>query len=264
MLLTKKTGPYIIYMARYAAVAPAAAAWTIRRGLSSIERRADMADKNRQYWNQQFKILQDTWPKPVDFEKMRDIFLTVHAMVHSRAVAEAGPCSFEDEMWKVVTEEAFRRYYPGDQSIAWKMWHTARIEDMTMNVLIAGDQQVFYRDGWHERLKAAAHDTGNAMNEAEIAELSNTIDINALKEYRNEIGRKTREVILLLNPQDLKTKVDPARLAKLTEDGDIAQGAAGLADYWSKKTYAGLLLMPATRHILVHLNESMKLLGKVK
>lgn len=27
-----------------------------------------MADTNRQYWNQQFKILQDTWPKPTDFK----------------------------------------------------------------------------------------------------------------------------------------------------------------------------------------------------
>lgn len=223
-----------------------------------------MADQNRQYWNRQFKVLQDTWPKPENFEKCIDICLTVHAMVHSAEVAKAGPCSFEDEMWGSVTEEAFRKYLPDDQSIAWKMWHTARIEDMTMNGLVAGDPQIYYECGWKEKLKAEAHDTGNAMNEAEITELSRTLDMAALREYRNEVGRKTRRILLGLKPEDLKRKVDPARLAILLENGDIAREASGLADYWSRKTVSGLLLMPATRHILVHLNESMRRIGKIK
>jgi hypothetical protein len=42
-------------------------------------------------------------------------------------------------------------------------------------------------------------------------------------------------------------------------DGSLVPGAQGIYDYWKKKTYAGLLLMPATRHILVHINESMRL-----
>jgi hypothetical protein len=218
-----------------------------------------MADRNRQYWNQQFKILQDTWPKPADFKKCRDICLTVHAMVHSRAVAAEGPCSFEDELWAAVSEEALRKYHPDDQTIAWKMWHTARIEDMTMNGLIAGRPQVYDEGGWHGKLAVAARDTGNAMNEAEITELSRSINMEALREYRNEVGRRTREIILSLAPQDLKVRVEPARLAGLLEKGDIVPQASGLADYWGKKTYAGLLLMPATRHILVHLNESMRL-----
>jgi hypothetical protein len=230
-----------------------------------------MADKNRQYWNQQFKILQDTWPKPVAFERCVEICLEIHAMVHSGAVSEdAGrssgtiPCSFEDEMWEGMTAEAFRRYHEEDQSIAWKMWHAARIEDMTMNVLIDGGQQVFNTGSWYGKLKVAAHDTGNVMNGEEITELSNSIDMNALREYRNAVGRRTREIIMSLKPEDLKRKVDPARLAILMREGDIVQEASRLADYWGGKTYSGLLLMPATRHILVHLNESMRLLKKVK
>jgi hypothetical protein len=221
-----------------------------------------MADSYRQYWNQQFKILQDTWPKPVDFERCIGICLEVHAMVHSSAVSADAPCSFEDELWEGMTEEAFHTYHRDDQSIAWKMWHTARIEDMTMNVLITGGQQVFDIGGWHEKLKAVERDTGNAMNEEEITGLSQLIDISALKDYRNEVGRKTREIIQLLKPEDLKRKVDPARLALLMEKGDIVQQARGVADYWGGKTFSGLLLMPATRHILVHLNESMRLLNK--
>ncbi len=243
-----------------------------------------MADHNRKYWNQQFKILQDTWPKPVNFEKCIGICLEIHAMVHSGAILKdvgcssdikgsqkpgqdsstAIPCSFEDEMWEGMTDEAFRRYHEEDQSIAWKMWHAARIEDMTMNVLIGLGQQVFDTGGWYGKLKVSARDTGNAMNEEEITELSKLIDRSALREYRNAVGRKTREIILSLKPQDLKQKVDPACLSILVREGDIVPQASGVAAYWGGKTWSGLLLMPGTRHILVHLNESMRLLKKGK
>jgi hypothetical protein len=36
-----------------------------------------------------------------------------------------------------------------------------------------------------------------------------------------------------------------------------------LSDYWSKKTIAGLLLMPPTRHNFVHLNEAARIRQKL-
>jgi hypothetical protein len=35
-------------------------------------------------------------------------------------------------------------------------------------------------------------------------------------------------------------------------------------DYWSKKTIAGLLLMPPTRHCILHLNEAMRIKEKLR
>jgi hypothetical protein len=221
-----------------------------------------MADPNRQYWNQQFKILQNTWPKPVNFEQCIQICLTLHAMVHSAASLDAGPTSFEDELWqnKHLTEKTFREYHDQNQSIAWKLWHIARIEDMTMNALIAGDRQVFDSSDWFGKMNVQVRDTGNAMDAQEIAALSDRIDMDALKQYRNEVGRKTAKLIASLSAEHLKRRIEPARLEKLLADGDIAAGASGIADYWSRKTCSGLLLMPATRHQLVHLNESIRLL----
>ncbi|HEX2944455.1 MAG TPA: DinB family protein [Clostridia bacterium] len=218
-----------------------------------------MSDSNRKYWNEQFKILQDTWPKPDNFSGCISICLELHGMVHSRTPEQAVPVSFEDELWTVLTEEAFRKLHHGDQSIAWKLWHSGRIEDMTMNVLIAGAGQVIDEDDRYRKLNVKARDTGNAMNEDEIAEMSGSIDIEALKSYRNEVAGRTRKIIRSLKPQDLKLKVDAARLDSLMADGSLVPGARGIYDYWKKKTYAGLLLMPATRHLLVHLNESMRL-----
>lgn len=216
-------------------------------------------DPNRKYWNERFKILQNTWPKPDNFSDCINICLELHGMVHSRVPEQPVPVSFEDELWAVLTEEAFRKLHHENQSIAWKLWHSGRIEDMTMNVLIAGAGQVFDENGWYGKLNVKARDTGNAMNEDEIAEMSGSVDIEALKSYRNEVAKCTRYVIRSLKPEDLKRKVDTARLDSLMKDGSIVPEAKGVYDYWHSKTYAGLLLMPATRHILVHINESMRL-----
>lgn len=221
-----------------------------------------MADVNRKYWNQQFKILQDTWPKPIDFEKCIGICLELHSMVHTAEVSKSGVWSFEDELWGKLTENTFRKSYEGNQSIAWKLWHSGRIEDITMNILIADEQQVFNTDDWFIRLKASARDTGNAMDGEQIDALSQSIDMQALREYRLAVSEKTRSIIKRLKPGDLKQKIVTSRLKRVMDEGAVDEKAGGVIDYWSKKTYSGLLLMPATRHNLIHLNESMRLSGK--
>ncbi|MDP4181280.1 MAG: DinB family protein [Bacillota bacterium] len=221
-----------------------------------------MKDPNRVYWNEQFKILQDTWPKTNNFEKCVEICLTLHEMVHSREVAHSEYWSFEDELWSGMSEESFRKAFKGEQSIAWKLWHSARIEDITMNILIKDEQQVINSNNWLHRLNIKARDTGNAMNEEEIEALSKTIDMQELWAYRLTVGLKTRHIIKSFKPEDLKKKIEPSRLQRIIDEGAVVSEAKGLIDYWGKKTYSGLLLMPATRHIFVHLNEAFRLLGK--
>ncbi|MCX8131590.1 MAG: DinB family protein [Clostridia bacterium] len=220
-----------------------------------------MKDLNRVYWNEQFKILQDTWSKSNDFEKCIDIFLAIHGMVHSSQVSPT-TFSFEDELWNKMNESAFRKLFIEEQSIAWKLWHSARIEDITMNILIANESQVMTNGDWTEKLSINFYDTGNAMNENEIEQLSNSIEMEALRGYRNSVGLRTIEIVKSLKPEELKNRVEPSRLKRLLDEGAVHNEAAWLLDYWGKKTYSGLLLMPASRHLFVHLNESFRLLAK--
>ncbi len=46
------------------------------------------------------------------------------------------------------------------------------------------------------------------------------------------------------------------------QEGAVTPEAREIADYWSRKTIAGLLLMPPTRHCILHLNEGMRIRGK--
>jgi hypothetical protein len=185
-------------------------------------------------------------------------------MVHSAAMSGLGLWSFEDEIWQGADEKTIRRIPSGgEHSIAWIIWHITRIEDVTMNLLLAGSPQLLNRDGWFTHLQVPFRDTGNAMDEADVASLSSKIDIGALRAYRIAIGRKTREIVKGIKPPEFTLKVDPVRLKRTLNEGAVKEGAHGLLDYWSGLTHAGLLLMPPTRHNFVHLNEALRVKQKI-
>jgi len=193
-------------------------------------------------------------------EKAIALFLSQHAMLHSAKVAQTESWSFEDAVLDDMTEEQIRRIPRNcEHSVAWLLWHMTRCEDITMNLLVAGSPQILHRDNWLERLKITVQDTGNAMSREEMAQFSAAIDIVALRAYRMAVGRRTREIVKQLGPEDLKQKVDPARLQRVWDEGALVEAARGIADYWGSRTVAGLLLMPATRHNIVHLNESLQI-----
>ncbi|QNO14367.1 hypothetical protein HYG86_06060 [Alkalicella caledoniensis] len=77
-----------------------------------------------------------------------------------------------------------------------------------MNLLVAGDKQIFNRENWHKRINSQITDTGNAMSENEIMEFSEHINVLELKNYRIEVGRKTRDIIKNLTSKDMKRKFD--------------------------------------------------------
>ena len=91
------------------------------------------------------------------------------------------------------------------------------------------------------------------MDEAGITNVSATIDIEALRAYRLAVGPRTREIVKSLQPEDMKKKVESARIQRLREEETVLKAGQEVVDYWSKRDIAGLLLMPPTRHNFVHL-----------
>jgi hypothetical protein len=186
-------------------------------------------------------------------------------MLHSTKITQANDVegdswSYEDEILNDMVEEQIRIIHPNEEhSIAWCLWHLARIEDTAMNLLVAGTSQVFIKGNWQEKLNIPFIDTGNEMDKGKLITLNETIDINALRKYRIEVGNRTREIVITLKNENLREKVMPSRIKRVIDEGALVKSAYGIADYWSKRNIAGLLLMPATRHNLVHLNEAYRI-----
>lgn len=188
------------------------------------------------------------------------MFLEQHAMVHCSEMVHSDYESFADEIWDNLTETSFRRIPKSeDYSIAWVIWHIARIEDITMNLLVAGTPQLVNADNWLSRLKCPYIDTGNAMDIKAITELSAIIDMDILRAYRIAVGCRTRDIVKSLTVEELSQKVVPGRIHQIMDEGAVVPEAKGIVDYWSKRTIAGLLLMPPTRHNLVHINQALRI-----
>lgn len=216
-------------------------------------------------WNPKQALLKDIILKEDRFEQAVELCLEMHSLVHTSEMSGVDMETFEDQIWKGLGEEGFRAVLPGNQvSIAWNLWHLTRIEDITANILIADDIQVFNSGKWKDKVKSIVEDTGNAMSDHEIIDFSSRICMQELRNYRIETGRKTRQVIKALTPGQMKNKVKPDRVRRVLDEGGVLEHEESiwLLDFWGRKTTAGILLMPITRHQIVHLNDSLSIKEK--
>lgn len=221
---------------------------------------------NKKEWGEQQQLFKSIVLKPERFDEAVKLCLELHAMVHSSEMSLINSVTFEDEVWKGLDEETFRCMPSSkDVTIAWNLWHLTRIEDITMNILVANQIQVINTENWLERMNVQVMDTGNAMTDQEIIDLSSRIHMQELRNYRIAVGRKTREIISGLKPFDLKRKMNNTQdLQRIYDEGAVLEheDSKWLVDFWGRKNVAGILLMPITRHQMVHINDSICLKRK--
>jgi hypothetical protein len=101
------------------------------------------------------------------------------------------------------------------------------------------------------------------MDNESVARLSAALDMKALRDYRIAVGKHTRAIVKKLQIEQFSQKVDSKRLQKVLTEGAVIPEAMEVVNYWGSRTIAGLLLMPATRHNLLHLNEALRVKQKL-
>ncbi|MDR2728031.1 MAG: DinB family protein [Chitinispirillales bacterium] len=221
-------------------------------------------------WNPKQQKLREELSGKGNFDEAVKICFSLHGIVHTSPVSSAKSHTYMDEIWDGLSREMFsepltqKNNLGRKATIAWDIWHITRIEDITTNILIANSNQVL-NPTWLKRLGVKVKETGNAMSDNEIARFSRSIDMEALREYRNDVGLRTREIINNLTPQDLKRKFKPESLKRIVDEGGVVEDEKSiwLIDFWGRKNVAGIILMPVTRHQLVHLNECMRIKNKL-
>jgi len=201
-------------------------------------------------WNPKQQQLREALSDSARFEEAMRICKELHGIVHASAVSSGAVPSVFDEVWENIDRKA---------TIAWNIWHITRIEDLTVNILVANGAQVL-DEAWLERLGTTVRDTGNAMSDPEAEAFSLTLNRDALRAYRTAVGLRTREILDALAPGDLKRKFPPESLARIKQEGGVTEhkDSVWLLDFWGRKTVAGILLMPVTRHQIVHLSSCVR------
>lgn len=213
-------------------------------------------------WNPKQKALKSFLSNNDEKEAVA-LCLQLHSQLHDSQLSLIAN-SYQDMLINDLSEMCFR-HMPLDSfsSIAWNLWHITRIEDAVCNILIADESQIFSKT-LKERMGASLMDTGNAMDLKEAVVFSKAIKMNELLYYRYKVGEKSQKIIKGLSRLDFKNKPHKRQLDRLLKENVIInhKESIWLLDFWSRKTIAGLLLMPITRHQIVHLNNCMKLKAK--
>jgi hypothetical protein len=217
-------------------------------------------DQQHKAWNERQKRLQVALANPDEHALALNLFLHQHALLHTQKLSGIDEPTFYDQLWHGLDDTTTRVIPPrAEHSVAWCIWHISRIEDICMNLLVAGRPQLFIEEDWQTNLNIPFRDTGNIQSPEDTFKLSTLIDLPSLRAYRKAVGERTRQIVQILSPADLRTKVSPARIEHIWRDRAVLPEGYEVVDYWAGRTLAGLLLMPATRHPLVHLNEAERI-----
>jgi hypothetical protein len=220
---------------------------------------------NRQYWSDQQQHFRRLLLHSHRYTEAIHAFLEQHAMLHTASLMPGYRWSFQDEISADLTDEQLRQIPRGSlHSIAWLLWHIARTEDVTINLLLANTDQLLYADHWFEHLTIPTRDIGTEMSAADITALSAQIDIAALRAYRLDVGQRTREIVQQVTAGELRQRVEAQRIERVKAEGAVVPAAYGVAEYWGRHTKGNLLLIPATRHSFTHLNEAGRVRQKLR
>jgi hypothetical protein len=220
---------------------------------------------NTQSWNQQHTLLRELLEAEQDYPLALETFLRLHETVHAAALRTSEHWSIQDEVLNGLASEQMRRIPKGNEhSVVWALWHITRIEDVTLNILLANTAQVFHSGGWKDPLGSPWENVGNEMSAEEIGRLSEAVNLEELMSYRLCVGRRTQEIVRELNFTALREAPAPERLKRIAAEGAVGEEGAWLLEYWGGKPGLNLLMMPATRHPFVHLNEIRRLLPKLR
>ncbi len=140
-------------------------------------------------------------------------------------------------------------------SLAWLMWHIARAEDIIVNPVLAGQPQVLDAF-WLKRLGTTRRDIGTGMTSAEVTELTGQIDLGGLREYRDAVGRRTREVVGGFKPQDWEGQVAAENVQRAAADGAFGVRTEMLVKIFSGRPRALVLSGVALFHSSGHMGEA--------
>lgn len=115
---------------------------------------------------------------------------------------------------------------PEANSIAWLLWHSARVQDLQL-CDIAGVEQVWTRDGWADRfgLDLSGNDHGYGHSPEDVAKVQAPAEL--LAGYYHAVHKVTLEYLATVTPEEMERVVDTnwnppvtasARLVSIIDD----------------------------------------------
>jgi len=216
----------------------------------------------REKYNELREALNET-----DIEKIRELALEVHGMVHPAEVSGRTEKTIADYVLDYMLEghqnDIVPRedwdvdlHYAGTKTVpmCWQLWHTYRIEDLVSNILMMDQPQIFNEE-WQKKIGASITDTGNALEFDEAVAFGKGLNAKALRDYMITVGKNTRRILASLTLEQIQSMVPESWVMRIVEEGGVTTDfrSVWLLVYWGRLTRGGMILTPMTNHHMMHL-----------
>ena len=123
------------------------------------------------------------------------------------------------------------------KTLAYSIWHIFRIEDIVAHDMIAGDEQILFRDDHLSKIASPIITTGNELKGEEIAEFSKKLNLQELYRYAKAVKESSDRILSGLQYKELKRKYSEETKQKLLKSKCVSEDedAFWLIDYWCGK-----------------------------
>jgi len=208
---------------------------------------------SKEEWNHSFKRLKEVLKKPDEnLAEIKALVIELHGYTHEDQSYSLGK-QFWEMSGNILRFSKSKLYSP-----AWNIWHSTRVEDISCSYFLLEEPEVLYSSNFDKLLNVPFLHTGNSMNYQEMEIFNNDIRVTELRAYRKKVSLKTVKAISEIRADQLKRSVKEQSLNEIAKKGSVIPADDWLLEYWGKKTISGIITMPLTRHLLVHLNSAIR------
>ncbi|MDR2878344.1 MAG: hypothetical protein LBV03_00290 [Fusobacteriales bacterium] len=151
------------------------------------------------------------------------------------------------------------------KTIAYSIWHISRIEDIVAHTIIKNEPQIFFSDGYKERIGTPVITTGNELAKQDIADFSKALNLEELYRYMTAVKDSTNHILKSLHYRSLKQKMSDRDKEDLRSLNVVStsEKAYWLIDFWYGKTIRGLIQMSISRHWIMHVEAILRIRNKI-
>ena len=210
-------------------------------------------------WSELNKQMQVLLRKKDTFTDGINVCLTLRNTLSGSVEKLCGKLS--DEQYSLMPYPNANGYHC--KTIAYSIWHIARIEDITAHTLICNDEKVLFRDNHLKAPCSPIITTGNEITQ--ITAFSQSLNIAELLRYAADVKASTDKLLSKLSFEQSKRKFSTADKERVIASKSVSEdeNAVWLIDYWCGKDIAGIIKMPFTRHLIMHIEAMMRIAQKI-
>lgn len=164
---------------------------------------------------------------------------------------------FLEGIWDTVPQDLMRqRPHPRVNSIAWIMWHLARVEDAGLNRFVMNRSQVLDKSDWMQRMNLPWRHNGGEMTLEGVDELSQRVDLPALRLYSQAVKTRTHDILAHIDEIDLDATLQEPHVRKvIVEEGLAYTDPEGFIKNYTGWSKGKCLMTYGLTHPFQHLGE---------